>query len=215
MRSYIRKIAKPGIKLIDMCETLEDSVRLLIGARGLDAGMFIIIFIFISIFVFAACCVWRTSLPCCWIVHDLLLDDQRLFVVPACLAAGLCRVCFCTSNACMVCESCRFDLAADSRPSSLHLRRSGTDGNIAGLAAGIAFPTGCSLDHVAAHWTPNAGDETVLHQDHVMKLGAQLSVSHIPRHPKQSKTHKKKQRDLACKSCPGMTTAALAYSSGN
>lgn len=26
-----------------------------------------------------------------------------------------------------------------------------------GLDAGIAFPTGCSLNHVAAHWTPNAG----------------------------------------------------------
>jgi len=40
----------------------------------------------------------------------------------------------------------------------------------AGLDAGIAFPTGCSLNHVAAHWTPNAGDETVLQKDDVMKL---------------------------------------------
>ena len=40
-----------------------------------------------------------------------------------------------------------------------------------GLAAGIAFPTGCSLNHVAAHWTPNAGDKTVLQYDDVMKLG--------------------------------------------
>eukprot|EP00692_Jakoba_bahamiensis_P001039 EC684754.1.p2 GENE.EC684754.1~~EC684754.1.p2 ORF type:complete len:92 (+),score=30.45 EC684754.1:137-412(+) len=31
-----------------------------------------------------------------------------------------------------------------------------------GLNRGIAFPTGCSLNHVAAHWTPNGGDETVL-----------------------------------------------------
>ena len=30
-----------------------------------------------------------------------------------------------------------------------------------GLKAGIAFPTGCSLNHVAAHWTPNSGDKTV------------------------------------------------------
>ena len=165
----MRKVAKPGIKLIDMCETLEDSVRRLIGARGLDAGMVLFV---CFLCVFEACCVWRTSLPCCWSVHDLLLDDQRLFVVPACLAAGLCRFCICTSSACMAFESCCFDLAADSRPCSLHLRRSCTDGKIAGFAAGIAFPTGCSLDHVAAHWTPNAGDETVLHQDHVMKLGA-------------------------------------------
>jgi methionyl aminopeptidase len=31
-----------------------------------------------------------------------------------------------------------------------------------GLDAGIAFPTGASLNHCAAHWTPNLGDETVL-----------------------------------------------------
>ncbi len=31
-----------------------------------------------------------------------------------------------------------------------------------GLEAGIAFPTGCSLNYVAAHYTPNAGDKTVL-----------------------------------------------------
>lgn len=29
-----------------------------------------------------------------------------------------------------------------------------------GLNSGIAFPTGCSLNHVAAHYTPNAGDKT-------------------------------------------------------
>jgi methionyl aminopeptidase len=39
-----------------------------------------------------------------------------------------------------------------------------------GLEAGIAFPTGCSLNHVAAHWTPNAGDKTVLQYGDVMKL---------------------------------------------
>eukprot|EP00735_Rhodelphis_limneticus_P008854 TRINITY_DN2328_c0_g2::TRINITY_DN2328_c0_g2_i1::g.20799::m.20799 TRINITY_DN2328_c0_g2::TRINITY_DN2328_c0_g2_i1::g.20799 ORF type:complete len:650 (-),score=203.54,sp/Q56Y85/MAP22_ARATH/71.98/0.0,Peptidase_M24/PF00557.19/2e-40,zf-B_box/PF00643.19/0.032,zf-B_box/PF00643.19/3.3e-05,SAM_2/PF07647.12/1.2e-05,SAM_1/PF00536.25/0.00034,SAM_PNT/PF02198.11/0.12 TRINITY_DN2328_c0_g2_i1:487-2436(-) len=39
-----------------------------------------------------------------------------------------------------------------------------------GLEAGIAFPTGCSLDHVAAHWTPNMDDQTVLSYDNVMKV---------------------------------------------
>ncbi|KAI3664869.1 hypothetical protein L6452_43478 [Arctium lappa] len=39
-----------------------------------------------------------------------------------------------------------------------------------GLQAGIAFPTGCSLNWVAAHWTPNSGDKTVLQYDDVMKL---------------------------------------------
>ena len=31
-----------------------------------------------------------------------------------------------------------------------------------GLKAGIAFPTGCSLNHVAAHYTPNPGDNTII-----------------------------------------------------
>ncbi|GMF30563.1 unnamed protein product [Phytophthora lilii] len=35
---------------------------------------------------------------------------------------------------------------------------------------GIAFSTGCSLNHVAAHYTPNPGDETVLTYSDVMKL---------------------------------------------
>jgi methionyl aminopeptidase len=78
VRSYMSKIVQPGIKLIDMCETLEDSVCKLIKKRGLEAG--------------------------------------------------------------------------------------------------IAFPTGCSLDWVAAHWTPNSGDKTVLTYDSVMKLGEPSSV---------------------------------------
>jgi methionyl aminopeptidase len=40
----------------------------------------------------------------------------------------------------------------------------------AGLERGIGFPTGCSLNHVAAHYTPNPGDDTVLQYDDVMKL---------------------------------------------
>ena len=44
-----------------------------------------------------------------------------------------------------------------------------------GLEAGIAFPTGCSLNYVAAHWTPNAADKTVLQYGDVMKLGARLA----------------------------------------
>ena len=59
VRSYIRTIAKPGIPMVELCETLENSVRQLIEENGLNAG--------------------------------------------------------------------------------------------------IAFPTGCSLNHVAAHWTPNRG----------------------------------------------------------
>lgn len=39
------------------------------------------------------------------------------------------------------------------------------------IEAGIAFPTGCSLNHVAAHYTPNPGDnDHVLGKDDVMKI---------------------------------------------
>ena len=39
-----------------------------------------------------------------------------------------------------------------------------------GLKAGLAFPTGCSINHCAAHYTPNAGDPTVLGADDVVKM---------------------------------------------
>ena len=39
-----------------------------------------------------------------------------------------------------------------------------------GIQAGIGFPTGCSLDWVAAHYTPNGGDETRLGYNNVMKV---------------------------------------------
>jgi len=39
-----------------------------------------------------------------------------------------------------------------------------------GLEAGLAFPTGCSINHCAAHYTPNAGDTTVLGESDVVKI---------------------------------------------
>ena len=42
--------------------------------------------------------------------------------------------------------------------------------NANGLEAGLAFPTGCSLNNCAAHYSPNAGDETVLGYDDVCKI---------------------------------------------
>lgn len=42
--------------------------------------------------------------------------------------------------------------------------------NESGLKAGLAFPTGCSRNHCAAHYTPNAGDKTVLEYDDVTKI---------------------------------------------
>jgi methionyl aminopeptidase len=43
-------------------------------------------------------------------------------------------------------------------------------GPTAGVKAGIGFPTGCSINSCAAHYTPNPGDKTVLKYDDVMKL---------------------------------------------
>jgi len=45
-----------------------------------------------------------------------------------------------------------------------------------GLERGIAFPTGCSLNHVAAHYTPNPGDNTILTYDDVMKVDFGVQV---------------------------------------
>jgi len=39
-----------------------------------------------------------------------------------------------------------------------------------GLESGVGFPTGLSLNNCAAHYTPNAGDTTVLHQGDVLKV---------------------------------------------
>lgn len=46
-----------------------------------------------------------------------------------------------------------------------------------GLKAGIAFPTGCSLNNVAAHYTPNAGDKTVLKFEDVCKIDFGVHVN--------------------------------------
>ncbi|TMW69295.1 hypothetical protein Poli38472_001451 [Pythium oligandrum] len=47
----------------------------------------------------------------------------------------------------------------------------------AGLGRGIGFPTGCSLNHVVAHYSPNGGDNTVLSYGDVMKVdfGTQIN----------------------------------------
>ncbi|KRX96345.1 Methionine aminopeptidase 2, partial [Trichinella pseudospiralis] len=45
------------------------------------------------------------------------------------------------------------------------------------LNAGLAFPTGVSLNHVAAHYTPNAGDDTVLQYDDVCKVDFGVHVN--------------------------------------
>ncbi|RKU49407.1 Methionine aminopeptidase 2 [Coniochaeta pulveracea] len=45
-----------------------------------------------------------------------------------------------------------------------------------GIIAGIGFPTGLSLNHCAAHFTPNKGDKKVLAEDDVMKVDIGVHV---------------------------------------
>ena len=46
-----------------------------------------------------------------------------------------------------------------------------------GQLRGIGFPTGCSLNHVAAHYTPNNGDDTIITENDVCKIdfGTQIN----------------------------------------
>ncbi|KAJ2081278.1 Methionine aminopeptidase 2 [Coemansia sp. RSA 988] len=46
-----------------------------------------------------------------------------------------------------------------------------------GLEAGIGFPTGLSINHCAAHFTPNAGDHVVLQKDDVLKVDFGVQVN--------------------------------------
>lgn len=46
-----------------------------------------------------------------------------------------------------------------------------------GLKRGWGFPTGVSLNHVAAHYTPNYGDKTVLQYDDVMKVDFGIQIN--------------------------------------
>ncbi|KAK6466051.1 methionine aminopeptidase 2 [Scheffersomyces coipomensis] len=45
------------------------------------------------------------------------------------------------------------------------------------LKAGVGFPTGLSLNHVAAHYTPNTGDKLTLAKDDLMKVDIGVHVN--------------------------------------
>ncbi|KAK3377935.1 peptidase M24, structural domain-containing protein [Podospora didyma] len=45
------------------------------------------------------------------------------------------------------------------------------------IIAGMGFPTGLSINHCAAHYTPNAGNKMVLQQDDVMKVDFGVHVN--------------------------------------
>jgi methionyl aminopeptidase len=46
-----------------------------------------------------------------------------------------------------------------------------------GMKAGIGFPTGLSINNCASHYTPNAGNTTVLQQEDVMKVDIGVHVN--------------------------------------
>ncbi|RYP65620.1 hypothetical protein DL771_008228 [Monosporascus sp. 5C6A] len=45
------------------------------------------------------------------------------------------------------------------------------------IKAGMGFPTGLNLDHIAAHFSPNAGNKTVLQQNNVLKVDIGVHVN--------------------------------------
>ena len=45
------------------------------------------------------------------------------------------------------------------------------------IVAGMGFPTGLNLDNIAAHFSPNAGNKTVLQQNNVMKVDIGVHVN--------------------------------------
>ncbi|KAI9729913.1 MAG: Methionine aminopeptidase 2 [Claussenomyces sp. TS43310] len=45
------------------------------------------------------------------------------------------------------------------------------------IKGGIAFPTGVNLDHIAAHYSPNAGNKTLLSKENVMKVDFGVHVN--------------------------------------
>jgi hypothetical protein len=145
VRAYIQKIVKPGMPLIEMCETLENCVRTLIEARGLDAG------------------------EAGWGVGGWGLGGRGGGGVERGLPFR---------RQCQACSARRLQLAPAKGCSTRAPQPEAPLSHPLAPPAGIAFPTGCSLNWVAAHWTPNGGDKTVLAYDDVMKLdfGTQVGV---------------------------------------
>lgn len=45
------------------------------------------------------------------------------------------------------------------------------------LNAGLAFPTGCSLNNCSVHYTPNTGDTTDLQYDEFYKIDFETHIS--------------------------------------
>lgn len=66
-----------------------------------------------------------------------------------------------------------YDICCDLEDHIRHIIREN------GPNAGMGFPTGCSLNHCAAHYTPNPGDDTILKQGDVMKFDFGTEVNGV------------------------------------
>ncbi len=108
VRHYAQSIIKPGIKLTDMCDEIENMNRKLVQENGLEVSN----------------CYTSTSNRAS-ILYSTDMKKRQLTAV-------LNLLCI--------------------------------------TQAGIAFPTGCSINNVAAHYSPNNGDNTVLKYGDVMKI---------------------------------------------
>lgn len=61
-----------------------------------------------------------------------------------------------------------FDIATQLETSTARLI--GKNHSVHGTKRGWAFPTGLSVNHIAAHFSPNAGDKTILGENDVLKV---------------------------------------------
>ena len=66
-----------------------------------------------------------------------------------------------------------YDICCDLEDHIRHIIREN------GPNAGMGFPTGCSLNHCAPHYTPNRGDDTILKQGDVMKFDFGTEVNGV------------------------------------
>lgn len=173
VRRYIRKVAVPGVRLFDMCETLENSVRALIQERGLQARP----------------SVPPPSLPLPPLYTTRAASFHRVTGAPGAGVAPRAAWCLSALSAAQSKNPRQTACLSTARRASPLPRSHARDAQNNPFSsfpfplisfplslsppppqAGVAFPTGCSLNWVAAHWTPNAGDATVLQYDDVMKL---------------------------------------------
>ena len=159
-RQHIQRWLKPGMKLIDVCEHLEQTARTLVAENGLQSGT-----VWNGFFSTAHSLTCTPSLSCFFADISLLHHNTPslyyfTFFFPLCPTYSLFifDLLLLPNTIILNIHIYLAPSLSPSLPPSLP------------LLPGLAFPTGCSLNHCAAHYTPNAGDDTVLQYDDVCKL---------------------------------------------